>query len=1069
MNILLDQSVHFSITTHHPVSGFAFNADISPVFYVFEENSDTHIVTGSLTQRTGFLGVYRGTFNTTLANGFDVNKWYNVVVSGIVQGVQSFHAPMNFYLGSGNTGSLTASEVWNHGTRTLTSTVDANLITWRGNTPQHLEGAGFVRSSGVNEYPAGASLTASDVWNHATRSLTVPVSTSGGLIDTTTNITNTINTNLVTWKGSTPLDLNSDGRVQTSGFANVLVMRPNTVDASQFTQAAADKVWNTSTKDVTSVLNTVNANVTSWMGTSPATLASNGYVKSSGLNEYQSGLLTANDVWNHATRSLTVPVSTSGGLVDATTSVTNTINANLLTWKGSTPLDLLTGGFVQTSGFANILLWRGLQPQTLEGAGFIRSSGVNEYPAGASLTAADVWTYVTRSLTTPVSTSGGLIDVATSVTNTVNANLLTWKGVTPLDLLTGGFVQTSGFANLLLWRGLTPLQLEGVGYLRTSGVNEYPTVSTLTASDVWNHATRSLTVPVSTSGGLINTTTNVTNNVNANVSQWLGVTPLALENGYVRTSGLNEYPSNLLTAAQVWTYGTRSLTTPVSTSGGLIDTTIGVTNTINSNVLTWKGATPLDLNPDGRVQSSGFSNVLVIQPNVITSSQFTQNAADKIWLTSTRNLTTPVSVSGGLVDLTTSVNNTVNSNLLTWKGVTPLDLLTGGFVQSSGFANVLLWKNLQPLSLEGAGYIRSSGINEYPTTTALTASDVWNHANRSLTVPVSVSGLVQLDTSTQVKIDNLDTRLTTTRANYLDNLNVGGLVAPSAQLEVVLSRLTNTRATNLDNLDTTISSRATNADVWNNPIRTLTAPVSTSGGLLDLVTSVTNNINANLVTWKGVAPLDLIGIGYVRTSGINEYFTSVTPSDIWNYGTRQLTHGVIVSGLLDDVITETSLKHTAINEIGTNIWGSGIRTLTTPVSVSGTVLLGAVTHTGAIIPTVNNITNGVTLSTDIYFADIQFTRDQSNTKDEYTVSWFKNGVPVTAGISNAQLQLVKRSDGTDLLSATNMSEIGSIGVFKLDTTGTNRLTVGEAVIAIATSLIDSSTRTQRKIIGRDSS
>jgi hypothetical protein len=113
-------------------------------------------------------------------------------------------------------------------------------------------------------------------------------------------------------------------------------------------------------------------------------------------------------------------------------------------------------------------------------------------------------------------------------------------------------------------------------------------------------------------------------------------------------------------------------------------------------------------------------------------------------------------------------------------------------------------------------------------------------------------------------------------------------------------------------------------------------------------------------------------------------------------------------------------------------------------------------------------TGGVTLASDFYHADIQFTRDQANTQDEWTVTWFKNGVRQTSGITSPTLQGVKRADGTDLFVATAMTQVGSTGTYKLDRTTTERITVGEAVLAVASATIDGSARTFSRLISRDS-
>lgn len=135
-------------------------------------------------------------------------------------------------------------------------------------------------------------------------------------------------------------------------------------------------------------------------------------------------------------------------------------------------------------------------------------------------------------------------------------------------------------------------------------------------------------------------------------------------------------------------------------------------------------------------------------------------------------------------------------------------------------------------------------------------------------------------------------------------------------------------------------------------------------------------------------------------------------------------------------------------------------------SVTGSV--GSVT--GNVGGSVASVTAGVTLdsSLDVYHADIHFDVDEATETDEYTVTWFKNAVRVTSGITVPTLQLVKRADGSNLLAATAMTQVGSTGSYKKDCTTTNRLTAGEAVIAVVVATIDGSSRSFSKVIGRDS-
>ena len=108
-----------------------------------------------------------------------------------------------------------------------------------------------------------------------------------------------------------------------------------------------------------------------------------------------------------------------------------------------------------------------------------------------------------------------------------------------------------------------------------------------------------------------------------------------------------------------------------------------------------------------------------------------------------------------------------------------------------------------------------------------------------------------------------------------------------------------------------------------------------------------------------------------------------------------------------------------------------------------------------------------TINTGIYHADIEFTRDQTNTQDEYNVIWFLDGVPITTGITLPKIQVIKRTDGTDLVAATAMTEIGSTETYKYDE-ATNRITLGEAVLVVATMTHASVVRTWKKVATRDS-
>lgn len=110
---------------------------------------------------------------------------------------------------------------------------------------------------------------------------------------------------------------------------------------------------------------------------------------------------------------------------------------------------------------------------------------------------------------------------------------------------------------------------------------------------------------------------------------------------------------------------------------------------------------------------------------------------------------------------------------------------------------------------------------------------------------------------------------------------------------------------------------------------------------------------------------------------------------------------------------------------------------------------------------------GFAADTAKYQAKIWLIDDDGGTADRYVVCWFKNGEPITSGITSPTIQVIKSADGTDLVSSTAMTEIGSLGLYRY-TESTNRIVDGTSYIAKAQATIDGSTRTWHMPVGRDS-
>lgn len=93
----LGEVVYFDVITTSPTTLAAADADSAPSFEVFEEATDTDIGVGTtMTKRTSKTGDYRGSFTASSGNGFELGKWYIVVVSATVVGVAGKCVAMHF-------------------------------------------------------------------------------------------------------------------------------------------------------------------------------------------------------------------------------------------------------------------------------------------------------------------------------------------------------------------------------------------------------------------------------------------------------------------------------------------------------------------------------------------------------------------------------------------------------------------------------------------------------------------------------------------------------------------------------------------------------------------------------------------------------------------------------------------------------------------------------------------------------------------------------------------------------------------------------------------------------------
>lgn len=85
----IDDTLTFTCNTHTAATGVATDADSVPSYRVYEDETTTPILTGSMALLDGSntAGFYSEQITLSAANGFEVGKSYSIYVSATVGGV----------------------------------------------------------------------------------------------------------------------------------------------------------------------------------------------------------------------------------------------------------------------------------------------------------------------------------------------------------------------------------------------------------------------------------------------------------------------------------------------------------------------------------------------------------------------------------------------------------------------------------------------------------------------------------------------------------------------------------------------------------------------------------------------------------------------------------------------------------------------------------------------------------------------------------------------------------------------------------------------------------------------
>lgn len=85
----IDDLLTFPVNTHSPSTGAATDADSVPTYRVYEDETATAILTGSMAKLddANTVGFYSEQITLSAANGFEVGKSYTIYISAVVGGV----------------------------------------------------------------------------------------------------------------------------------------------------------------------------------------------------------------------------------------------------------------------------------------------------------------------------------------------------------------------------------------------------------------------------------------------------------------------------------------------------------------------------------------------------------------------------------------------------------------------------------------------------------------------------------------------------------------------------------------------------------------------------------------------------------------------------------------------------------------------------------------------------------------------------------------------------------------------------------------------------------------------
>lgn len=176
-------------------------------------------------------------------------------------------------------------------------------------------------------------------------------------------------------------------------------------------------------------------------------------------------------------------------------------------------------------------------------------------------------------------------------------------------------------------------------------------------------------------------------------------------------------------------------------------------------------------------------------------------------------------------------------------------------------------------------------------------------------------------------------------------------------------------------------------------------------------------------------------------------------------------------GRLDNIL-DARASQSSVNSTPSNVWNyNGFigpetigASLQSAIASINTVYLDLVDG-GRLDAILDGIKAKTDLISEIYHADVDLRIDDANSRDNYRVTWKKDGERIVSAITDPTIQVVK-ADESDLIAETAMT--ANVYTFTYQATGDERLTAGQSVEVVVTATINGGTRTFSAVVGRDS-